>query len=75
MSDLADIHNILRQQAETLGGIKSTVDAVKDNQDKDQTKADGLERRLRKVESRQHWVSGAWAAVSALVTLWFSHKT
>jgi len=60
MSDLAEIRKALAELQRSTGRIEEAVTALKEG-DRDR------ERRLRRVENKQHWYSGAAAVVGAVV--------
>ena len=60
MSDLADIRAALADLQRSMGRVEAHVkEALADNRD--------FDKRIRRVENRQHWYSGAAAAVGAVV--------
>jgi len=50
----------------TLGRIESSIESLKDLVKAGNDDHDALERRVSKVEARQHWYSGAGAVLGAL---------
>jgi hypothetical protein len=60
MSDLAEIHRI-------VGQIEGKVDSLIERHDARDRTDEKRDARLRTVENRQHWYSGAGAIVGVLL--------
>jgi hypothetical protein len=60
MSDLTEIHR-------SLGRIEGKVDSLVERHDARDKNDEAREERLRTVENRQHWYSGAGAILGALL--------
>jgi Ser/Thr protein kinase RdoA (MazF antagonist) len=60
MSDLTEIHR-------SVGRIEGKLDALAERFEAHDTAAGQVEARVRTVENRQHWYSGAGAVLGAVL--------
>ncbi len=66
MTDLQMFAEIHRSLGRMEGEMKRLVDEVKANNDNSNKNNDEMDGRLRKVENRQYWHSGASSVIGAI---------
>lgn len=74
MSELAEIRTMLAEQNRSLGRIEGALSAVKEGQATDKEERGHLDRRLRKVENKQHWYAGLGSMLGLIGGVLFGHK-
>jgi len=66
MSDLAEIRNVLDSIRDVATRTSQDVAWIKGGMEKSGARMDEHEKRIGRVENRQHWYSGAGAVLGAL---------
>jgi hypothetical protein len=61
---------ISRSLGRVEGKLDSLIETIKVRNERDDDRSDSLEKRVGKVEAKQHWYSGAAATLGALFGLY-----
>lgn len=68
------IAELQRSLGRVEGKLDALIDATTAHETRREERFNGVEQRIRKVEARQHWYSGAAAAIGALLGVVGGHR-